>query len=105
MKLFKFTSRQRVDAVASELAAEFSRLCPLSGMQSGRPLSDKYIERGLSEIYARAKTFRKENRLGIFKRARLAKIFQEELTKRGYDADLVGRVTTALVAVALSADR
>lgn len=104
MKLYKFTSRRQVDTVASELAAEFSRLCPPTDKQSGRPVSDKAIERALSQIYSRAKSFRKENRLGIFKRARLAKVFQEELTKRGYSADLVGRVTTALVATALSAD-
>lgn len=102
MWLFSFTSRKKVDEFAIGLASEFTRLCPVSGKQSGRPLSEQTIDRALSGIYARARSFRQENRLGIFKRARLAKVFQAELLKQGHKADLVGRVTTALVASALS---
>ncbi len=102
MQLFKLTSRRRVDEAASDLAAEFSRLCPLPEKQSGRPPSEKAIERALTEIYAQAQAFRQENRLGTFKRARFAKIFQEELTRRGYQAELVNIVTTALVVTTLS---
>lgn len=115
MKLFESASRNLVDGCASNLAAEFSRLCPLPENEpkasfegrpkpSGRTPSEKAIEYALAEIFAKAKAFRRENRLGIFKRARLARIFQDELAKRGYDADLVTKVTTALVAAALTGD-
>jgi hypothetical protein len=53
-------------------------------------------------LYARAKAFRQEKRLGVINRARFAKSFQDELVSLGFAADLVSRVTTALVAAALS---
>lgn len=104
MILFRLTSRKLVDACAIDLASEFSRLCPLPEKQAGRPPSEKAIERALTGIFAQAKTFRQDNRLGVFNRARLARIFQDELTRRGYAADLVSKVTTALVAAALTGD-
>jgi hypothetical protein len=104
MKLFKLTSGKLVDQCASELASEFSRLCPLPEKQTGRPLSERSVERALKEVYGRAKAFRDGNRLGIFNRARLARVFQQELARRGYAPELVTKVTTSLVATALTGD-
>lgn len=104
MKLFNLTSGKKVDQCASDLASEFSRLCPLPEKQPHRPLSEIAVERALTQIYARAKAFRQENRLGVFTRARLARAFQSELTKRGYASELVSKVTASLVAVALTGD-
>jgi hypothetical protein len=102
MNLFSLTPNRLVDQCARDLAAEFSRLCPLPEKQVGRPPSERSVERALKEVYARARTFREGHRLGIFSRARLARVFQQELANRGYAAELVTKVTTSLVATALT---
>lgn len=102
MNLFKLTSGKLVRQCAEEMAAEFSRLCPLPGKQSGRSLSPKTVERALAEVYSRAKVFRQAHHLGIFGRARLARAFQDELRKRGYSGELVSQVTASLVTASLS---
>ncbi len=103
MKLFSFMSGGLVDGVAKELANEFAKACPLSGSTGKKDELEKRVEKALSGIFIRAKAFRETHHLGIFKRARLAKKFQDEMLAHGYEADLVNRVTTALVANALSA--
>jgi hypothetical protein len=103
MKLFGFTSSKTVDAFAKELAHEFANRYPLSGKKELKKSSlEKQIERSLSEFYAKAKAFKQEHKLGVFKRARLAKTFQDEMRVLGYDADTVTKITTGLVTVALS---
>src|SRR5574340_775036 len=115
MRLFKLTPRKRVNECASRLAAEFSRHCPLPEDEpkasfegrlkhSGRAPSETAIERAMAEVFAQAKAFRQENRLGVLNRARLAKRFQAELSNMGYPSELVSQVTTALVAAALTGD-
>lgn len=103
MWLLNLTSNKVVDAFAKELVLDFTRQCPLGQkpvMKGGA--FEKKVDQVLSNLFSRAKDFRKENRLGVFKRARLAKIFQDELTAAGYPVDVVNKITTALVATALS---
>lgn len=105
MKLFKFTSYKVVDAYAKELANDFFRLCAQPGSSaSNNKLFEKKVEQALIGIFAQVKIFRKEHHLGIFNRARFAKVFQDEMMRMGYAPELVNEVTTALVAAALSGD-
>lgn len=91
-----------LDRLAMELAGEFSRLCPVRGLRQVRPFKHQArIDRGLERIYDRARDYRKAHRLGILARARLAKSFQREMTRLGYEHALVNKVTTALVMTAL----
>lgn len=103
MWFFKFVSNKVVDAFARELVTDFMRQCPLGQkpvMKGGA--FEKKVDAVLSDIYRRAKDFRTEQDLGVFKRARLAKVFQDELSAAGYPADVVNKITTALVASALT---
>ncbi len=104
MSLFGFTSRKRVDECAKHLALEFSRLCPLSGHVNSIKNAEKKVESALSGIYREARAFRRQNGLGVFRRARFAKVFQDELARLGYPPELFTKVTTALVVNALSGD-
>lgn len=103
MKLFNFVSGKAVDAFAKELAQNFARACPLRGSANKSRDFEKQVQQALNDVFKCAKVFRTEQGLGILKRARLAKKFQDELVALGYDAELVNRVTTALVTSALSA--
>lgn len=103
MWFFSFVSNKTVDSFAKELVADFAHQCPLGQkpiMKGGA--FEKKVDSVLSSLYARAKTFRNERRLGVFKRARLAKTFQDELISVGYPVDVVNKITTALVASALT---
>lgn len=105
MALFNWVSRKQVDDCARILARDFSTLCPLSGENAGKAtVAAKKVEGALNQIFTRAKSFRQENRLGVLKRARLAKTFQDELMGLGYPPEVINKVTTALVATALTAD-
>lgn len=103
MVFFDFFSNKSVDVFAKELVADFVRQCPLGQrpvMKGGT--FEKKVDAVLSALFVRAKAFRTEHRLGVFKRARLAKKFQDELVAAGYPADVVNKITTAMVAAALS---
>ena len=104
MSFFGFTSRKRVDQCAKNLAMEFSRWCPLLEQAKGGRNPEKKVEAALAEIYQQARVFRQENKLGVFSRARFAKVFQDELAGLGYPQELSTQVTTALVINALSGD-
>ena len=104
MSFFGFTSRKRVDECAKSLAIEFSRLCPLSEHVKGGRNPEKKVEGALAELYKQARAFRQDNKLGVFSRARFAKVFQDELAGLGYLPELSAKVTTALVINALSGD-
>jgi len=102
MKLFSFTSGKVVDAYARKLAQDFFKSCARPMATSGKDkVFEKKADQVLLSIYARAKAFRMERRLWVFNRARFAKSFQDEMFKLGYEADLVKRVTKALVTSAL----
>lgn len=86
---------------AASLVQSFSDHCPLPGARR-KPLSNREIERALEALYREAAVFSREQRLGIVNRARFAKAFQDELLGRGYPADLVMKITSAVSAKALA---
>lgn len=103
MALFGFTSGKVVDAFARQLAQDFFNACSKPGQGAARDKNfEKKADQVLIGIYARAKAFRQERSLWVINRARFAKAFQDELMQLGYAPDLVNRVTTALMAAALS---
>ena len=104
-KLFNLFSSKLVDGFAKELAHDFSKSYKSQGEFSKKgKVPEQKVDQLLAHIFVKTRTFRQENRLGVFKRARLAKKFQDELIFLGYEPELVSRVTTALLTAALSAD-
>jgi hypothetical protein len=99
MGLFGSVSGKQVDEFACTLAAEVSQLRPPEGkMVPGSPgLSLKNLERRVDELFEKATAFRKEHKLGIYKKARLANTFRWEMKERGYDAGYIEAVTEKLV--------
>ena len=91
-----------LDRLAEELASEFSRICPVGGERQAKPFKRQArIDKGMDRIYDQARDYRQAHGLGILARARLAKSFQREMTRLGYEQALVNKVTTALVMTAL----
>jgi len=103
MGLFSFTSGKVVDGFARQLARDFFNECKRPDRATTKTKAfEKRADQALVGIYARAKAFREERRLGVINRARFAKGFQDELASLGMAPELVSRVTTALVTSALS---
>lgn len=99
MGLFGSVSGKQVDEFARSLAAEIFKLRPPEGkIAPGNPgLSLKNLERKVDELFEKATAYRKEHKLGIYKKARLANTFRWEMTEHGYDAGFTEAVTEKLV--------
>ena len=89
---------------ASALADAFSEKFPPPGAKR-KAQSKLKIDSALDSLYRDAAVFRREHRLGILGRARFAKAFQDELLARGYPAELVMKITSAITATALVSDK
>jgi len=96
---FGSVSGKQVDEFARMLVAEVFRLRPPeSAVGPGSPgVSLRNLERKVDALFEKATAFRKEHKLGIYKKARLANTFRWEMTERGYDAGFVEAVTEKLV--------
>lgn len=99
MGLFGSASGKQVDALANLLANEMVRLRPPNPADAtaGPGYSLKNLERKVDELFERATAFRKEHKLGIYKKARLANTFRWELKERGYDPAFIETLTEKLV--------
>lgn len=86
------------------LADAFSAKIPPPGAKQ-KAQSKQKIDAALESLYRDAAAFRREHRLGVLGRARLAKAFQDELLARGYPAELVMKITSAITATALVSDK
>ncbi|OGA20065.1 MAG: hypothetical protein A3G25_14145 [Betaproteobacteria bacterium RIFCSPLOWO2_12_FULL_63_13] len=89
---------------ASALADAFSEKFPPPGARR-KAQSRLKIDSALDSLYRDAAAFRREHRLGVLGRARFAKAFQDELLARGYPAELVMKITSAITATALVSDK
>lgn len=99
MGLFGSASSKQVDALAQLLVSEMVRLRPPSPdkTETGPGYSLKNLERKVDELFERAVAFRKEHKLGLYKKARLANTFRWELKERGYDSAFAEALTEKLV--------
>ncbi len=99
MGLFGSASGKQVDEFACGLAAEVSRLRPPKNQSGpGNPgISLKHLEKKVDELFEKATAFRKEHKLGIYKKARLANTFRWEMKEHGYEDGFIEAVTEKLV--------
>lgn len=95
--LFGWFDTRKVDDFARNLAQDLSRRFP----PSSEARTDKGAEHQLSVIveslYMRALRFHEENRLGVFRKAKLGNTFRWQLTELGYSSGFVAKVTEGLV--------
>ncbi|MGE4111257.1 MAG: hypothetical protein AB7E73_11205 [Burkholderiales bacterium] len=103
MGFFGSVSGKQVDEFACSLADEIFRLRPPENKPgnksgSGNPgASLKNLERKVDALLDRAAAFRREHKLGIYKKARLANTFRWEMKERGYDDGFIEMITEKLV--------
>jgi hypothetical protein len=88
----------RIDEFGTALATELSKRVPLqtdarSAKKKGNEKYVKAIEHALDQTV----TFQRENKLGIYGKARLFNAFKWELKRLGYPEDFIDGATAAIM--------
>lgn len=99
MKLFGSVSGKQVDEFARDLVQELAKRYPPT-MDTGaaeRRISQKRLTAILEEAFGKALAFKKEHKLGVYKRARLSNTFRWELADLGYSEKFIEVATEGLV--------
>ena len=98
MGLFGSVSGNQVDEFAKTLAQELAkRYPPALDKGSERRVSQRRLTTILEDTFHRALEFKKQHRLGVYKKARLGNTFRWELQEMGYSEKLVEVATEGLI--------
>ena len=95
--MFAFFDTRKVDDFARGLASDLGRRFP--------PASEARTDKGAANqlavvtegLYARALRFHQENRLGVYRKAKLGTTFKWQLKELGYTDKFIETVTRGLV--------
>jgi len=88
-----------LDDFAEGLARELSARIPpatLDADRVGNPKFQSTLARALENLFTGVQRFCRERDLGVLKKARLSKAFQDELIDAGYPKDFAKDITMAL---------
>ena len=99
MAWFGAVSSKDVDAFAKGLAQDIAKRYP-PAMDKGaaeRKISQKRLTTILEDTFGKASAYRKNNRLGVYKKARLSNTFRWELESLGYSKSFIEVATEGLV--------
>ena len=93
-----FGGGKKVKEFANSLAAYLAKRYPPS-MENGsdRKISPKGLSNILEGVYEKATEFKRENKIGIYKTAKLSNIFRWELKELGYSDKFIEVATEGLV--------
>jgi hypothetical protein len=98
MGLFGSVSGKEVDGFAKTLAQELAkRYPPALDKDSERKISQKRLTMLLEGTFNRAAEFRKQHKLGVYKKARLGNTFRWELQEMGYSQKFVEAATEGII--------
>jgi hypothetical protein len=98
MGLFGSVSGKEVDGFAKTLAQELAkRYPPALDKDSERKISQKRLTTLLEDTFNRAAEYRKQHKLGVYKKARLGNTFRWELQEMGYSQKFIEAATEGLI--------
>lgn len=98
MNILAWFSAKDVDGIAKKLADELSKKYPPSSEKDKqKKISEKRLTRILEELYDEAIEFRNNQKLGVYKKARLGNTFRWELHNLGYSDEFVNVATEGMV--------
>lgn len=98
MGLFGSVSGRNVDAFAKGLAQDLAkRYPPALDKGSERKVSQKRLTNILEDTFSRAIEFKRQHKLGVYKKARLGNTFRWELQEMGYSEKFVEIATEGLI--------
>jgi hypothetical protein len=98
MPIFDFRNRERVDEFALKLAAELAQRYP-PDLENAQPKrrNPQRLAKAFDFTFNNAIQFHRENKLGVYGKARLGNTFKWELKRLGYPDDFIELTTKSLV--------
>jgi hypothetical protein len=97
MALFGIVDTSDVEEFATSLAADLGRRFPPASESRTDPGAKHQIKVILEGLGARALRFQAQNKLGIYRKAKLANVFKWKLKDLGYSAEFAERATKDIV--------
>jgi len=96
--VFRLFGPSKIDEFARSLAQDIAkRYPPAIANNPEQMVSQKRLTTILEDTFTRAYQFNRENRLGMFKKAKLGNTFKWELKEMGYEDRFVDVATEGLV--------
>ena len=95
---FGLFGKSKTDEFARSLAQDIAkRYPPVIANNPEQMVFQKRLTSILEDAFNRARQFNAENRLGMFKKAKLGNTFKWELKEMGYDKKFVDMATEGLI--------
>lgn len=95
--MIKLFDAKEVEAFASGLADDLARRFPPASEARTDPGAKHQVKVILEGLSARAVRFHDENKLGVYKKAKLGNVFRWKLKELGYSEGFVDRATREIV--------
>ena len=92
-----FKRAREIEAFAANLAREFSGRCAPDKASPADKSAALQIARAIDDVCNRATAYRREQKLGMYGKAKLASTFKLELKEMGYSTDFIDALTRQLV--------
>ena len=96
MAILKALDTQELEAFAADLAMDLGRRFPPASEARTDPGVEHQIKVILEGLTMRAVRYHERNKLGVYKKAKLANVFKWKLTELGYTDNFVNRATKQL---------
>jgi hypothetical protein len=97
MAILKMLDTSELEQFAGALADDLTRRFPPASEARTDPGAQHQIKVILEGLAARAVRYHEQNKLGVYKKAKLANVFRWKLTEAGYSKPFVERATKEVV--------
>jgi len=97
MAIFGLLNTKDLEEFATGLATDLGRRFPPASEARTDPGVAHQIKVILEGLTARAVRYHEQNKLGVYKKAKLANVFKWKLTELGYSDEFVERATKQIV--------
>lgn len=97
--IFRLFRDEELESFAKGMARELGLRVPpatITAERAANPRFEATLARAFQHVFANVLSYCRDHELGLLKKARLSKAFQDELASLGYEADFVKEVTLAL---------
>jgi hypothetical protein len=97
MRIMSFFNTSELEEFATVLAMDLSRRYPPASEKRTDPGAAHQIKVILEGLSARAVRYHDQHKLGVYKKAKLANVFQWKLKELGYSQEFIERATKEIV--------
>lgn len=88
-----------VEEFAKSLASDFAQRFPAAPGKEAKKGADKKLAAAIQHVNQRARQFNQEQKIGIYKKAKLSNILKWELKELGYEDNLIDELIKGMLIV------